>query len=155
MTRYRRSRALSREDAAYIAGLVDGEGTIALSRKHRHENRQVVVSISNTDADLLQFVRQIVGAGRVTRKRTSQIHHTPSATFTITNRQALDLLEQIAPWLRTYKAKRARMLLDDYLRLTPRNGRYTAALREQRAAFIEQFLLLNPRRQSAGSTAGT
>jgi hypothetical protein len=32
-------------DAAYIAGLIDGEGTITLSRKHRNENRQLAISI--------------------------------------------------------------------------------------------------------------
>lgn len=33
-------------DAAYIAGLIDGEGTVTLTRKHRNENRQLCVSIS-------------------------------------------------------------------------------------------------------------
>ena len=36
-------------DAAYIAGLIDGEGTITLTRLHRNQNRQLVVSISNTE----------------------------------------------------------------------------------------------------------
>jgi hypothetical protein len=32
---------LSKTDAAYIAGLIDGEGTVTLTRKHRNENRQI------------------------------------------------------------------------------------------------------------------
>jgi hypothetical protein len=47
MEPYRKVAALAREDAAYIAGLVDGEGTITLSRRHRHDARQLVVSIAN------------------------------------------------------------------------------------------------------------
>jgi hypothetical protein len=31
--------------AAYIAGLIDGEGTITLTRLHAGENRRLVVSI--------------------------------------------------------------------------------------------------------------
>jgi len=48
MTSYKKVLTISKIDAAYIAGLIDGEGTITLSRKHKNENRQLVVSISNT-----------------------------------------------------------------------------------------------------------
>jgi hypothetical protein len=30
-------------DLAYIAGLIDGEGTITLTRLHRSQNRQLVM----------------------------------------------------------------------------------------------------------------
>jgi hypothetical protein len=33
-------------EAAYLAGLIDGEGTIALSRRHASEHRQLVLSIT-------------------------------------------------------------------------------------------------------------
>jgi len=36
--RYRDTRRLLAVDAAYIAGLVDGEGTISLSRRHAETN---------------------------------------------------------------------------------------------------------------------
>lgn len=146
MASYRKVKNLSREEAAYIAGLVDGEGTLSPTRRHRDENRQFVISISNTEARLLNYVCRSVGAGRITRKRTSKSTHTPSGTYAIDNRQALDLLQQITPYLRTYKAKRAKLVLDNYLRLTPRNGKYTAAQKKARAAFVTKFLLLNPRR---------
>ncbi len=35
---------LQNTDAAYIAGMIDGEGTIALSKRHKNENRQLVIS---------------------------------------------------------------------------------------------------------------
>jgi len=152
MATYRKVRKLSPEDAAYIAGVIDGEGTLSLSRRHRGENRQLTVSISSTEPSLLKYVQNKVGAGRITRKRAYQDHHTPSATYAIDNRQALALLEQIAPYLRTYKTQRAKLILDHYLRLTPRNGKYTTALQQERAAFIERVLLLNPRRQGTPRT---
>jgi hypothetical protein len=135
---------LSSTDAAYIAGIVDGEGTISLTRRHRNENRQLEVSISNTDIALLQFVKERVGAGRVTNKRTYRINHTASATYSISNRQALCLLGQLYPYLRTYKAERARMVLTHYLELTPRNGFYTAEIASKRELFIKEFLRANP-----------
>jgi hypothetical protein len=88
---YKEVKSLDQTDAAYIAGLIDGEGTVTLSRRHRSENRQLVVSISNTDRPLLEFVLDTVGAGKITGKRTCQPHHTASYTYTISNRQALAL----------------------------------------------------------------
>ena len=51
-----------------FAGIIDGEGTVTLTRTHRGEYRRPVVSISSTELPLLLYVRQIVGAGRITNK---------------------------------------------------------------------------------------
>jgi len=104
---YRNTNQLNDVDAAYIAGLIDGEGTVTLTRKHRNENRQLAVTVSNTDSDLLEYLLDTVGAGKITGKRTARTHHTPSFTYALYNRQALSLLQQVTPFLRTYKAERA------------------------------------------------
>lgn len=148
MANYRKVKKLSREVAAYIAGLIDGEGTISLTRKHRGEHRQLTVSISRTEPPLLKYVLKVIGAGRITNKRIYQTNHTPSVTYAVSNRQALAVLEQVRPYLKTYKAKRAQLILRSYIRLTPRNGKYTHALLKERDIFIEKFLRLNPRRQT-------
>ena len=141
---YRTVSALSPTEAAHLAGLIDGEGTIGLTRRHREEERQLVVSISNTERALLEYVLKIVGAGRITKKRTYRDTHSRSFTFAIDNRQALALLEQVSPYLRTYKAARAQLVLDHYVKLTPRNGRYTDAIKEQRNSFENRFLAIKP-----------
>lgn len=148
MAKYRKVRKLSPEEAAYLAGLIDGEGTIALTRKHRGEYRQLMVSISSTEQPLLKYVKKVIGAGRITNKCTYQSNHTPSVTYAINNRQALDVLVQVSPYLKTYKAKRAELILRSYVRLTPRNGKYTQALLKERDIFIDKFLHLNPRRKT-------
>lgn len=125
MADYRQVRTLSREEAAYIAGIIDGEGTITLTHIHRNANRQLVVSISSTERELLNFILRTVGAGRITNKRIARAHHTPSAAYAVNNRQALSLLEQVTPFLRTYKARRAQFALANYVQVTPRNGKYT------------------------------
>lgn len=151
MPTYRQVRALAPEEAAYIAGVIDGEGTISLSRRHRADNRQLVISISSTEPELLEHIQLAVRAGRITRKRAVSTKHTPSVTYVIDNRQALSLLEQVAPYLRTYKAKLAEMVLRDYLRLTPRNGKYSETQRLEREMFIRNFLQLRPKAKKAES----
>ncbi len=132
-------KQLSDSEAAYLAGVIDGEGTITLTRMHRGQNRRAVVSVANTELALLLYVRSVVGAGRVTGKIRSRLHHSRSFAYAICGRQALTLLARVSPYLRTYKASRARLLLSDYVRLTPRNGRYTPQLRAQRQAFEARF----------------
>ncbi len=144
MAIYKTTSKLPVADAAYIAGLVDGEGTIALTRRHKNENRQLEISISNTEMELLDYLLETIGAGRITQKKTYSAKHTPSATYLISNRQALSLLEQISPYLRTYKQHRADLVLQDYLRLTPRNGKYSPESNQQRDRFIKKFLKIKP-----------
>jgi hypothetical protein len=135
-------KRLTPEQAAYLAGLVDGEGTITLTRVHRHENRRLVVSISNNDMSLLKVVKTNVGAGKITTKKARSERHARSFAYQISSRQALDLLRQISSYLITYKAKRAKMVLDDYLRLTPRNGRYTPEIAASRQEFEARILAI-------------
>ncbi|WP_206613547.1 LAGLIDADG family homing endonuclease [Parahaliea mediterranea] len=84
-------------DAAYVAGLIDGEGTITLIRKHRGESRQLSLSISSTEKPLLEFVLTAAGVGKITSKVRYRQHHRQSFTYAVYNRQALQLLTQVAP----------------------------------------------------------
>ena len=131
-------------DAAYLAGLIDADGTVTLTRKHRYENRHAAVSISNTDKNLLKFVAGTIGAGEITGKRIVRSNHCLSFVFSIYNRQALLLLECVYPFLHTYKARRAEIMLRDYLALTPRNGKYTDEMRLARRAFEDEVLAIKP-----------
>jgi hypothetical protein len=141
---YRATNDLDAPDAAYIAGLVDGEGTVTLSRLHRNENRRLVVCISNNDLGMLRQVQAIIGAGRITSKRVYSPRHAPSFNYQINGRQALELLRQIVGFLKSYKLKRAQLVLLHYLRLTPRNGRYTPATAAARRRFESDLLAISP-----------
>lgn len=130
---------LSRSEAAYIAGIIDGEGTVTLTRTHRGENRRPIVSISSTELTLLLYVRRVVGAGRITNKARARAHHSPSFAYCVSSRQALALLRQVSRYLHTYKSQRAQILLREYVRVTPRNGRYSEQQRADRQAFEARF----------------
>jgi len=145
MAFYKTTNKLTPPIAAYIAGLIDGEGTVTLCRKHKNENRQLAVSISSTEKYLLEYVLEVVGTGKITTKKTVKTHHSPSFTYAIYNRQALSLLTQISPYLRTYKKHRSQLILKDYLRLTPRNGKYSEDLRSAKQEFETQLLNILPK----------
>ena len=145
----RRSRELTGEAAACIAGLIDGEGTITLTRQHAHENRRLVVSIASTEIQLLEFVIEAFGVGKITRKRISSVRHTPSFCYAVTSQQALSLLRQVSPYLRSYRQARATLALARYATLTPRNGKYTADALTMRGQFEDELLSLRARRIAA------
>lgn len=155
----RRVNQLSISDAAYIAGIIDGEGTITLTRTHRGEHRRPLLSISSTEEPLLLYVRQAIGVGRITNKACARAHHTPSFTYVVSSRQALAVLSQVVQFLRTYKSARARLLLDEYVSVTPRNGRYRPEQRVARQRFEDRFFAISVRAPSikpkTSSPAGT
>jgi hypothetical protein len=147
-------RELTTAERAYLAGLIDGEGTITLARKYRGAHRHLLVSISSTERSVLVWVQKVVGAGRITTKRVYKPGHTPSYTYAISNAQALALLKQVVSHLRSYKRRRAELVLDRYRALTPRNGRYSPELLQQREQFINEFFAITsqgrPRQQCLG-----
>ncbi len=147
--------SISSVDAAYIAGIVDGEGTITLTRKHRNEHRQLALTISSTERCLLEFVQTTLGVGKITNKRSSKSNHAPSFTYSVHNRQALILLQYIAPYLRTYKRHRAELILANYLDLTPRNGQYTPIQLERKSAFEAEVMSIKANSHFHNDAPGT
>ena len=100
------------------------------------------------------YVRSVIGAGRITNKRRARVHHSPSFAYTLFSRQALSLLGRISSYLRTYKCERARLLLDEYLLVTPRNGRYTSHQRQARQEFEDRFFAISMRAKSTRDSPG-
>ena len=72
---YKKVNKLSPTEAAYLAGIIDGEGTITLSRRNRNKHRTLVVTVSNTEMSILQYIHSITGVGKLTNKRTTKAIH--------------------------------------------------------------------------------
>ena len=140
LNNYKKTNVISKADAAYLAGLIDGEGTITLVRKHRNEHRQLGVFISSTERHLLEFAKAVTGVGKITTKKTSKSNHSPGFAYAVYNRQALDLLNSLFPYLRSYKRDRAKLILKHYLEFTPRNGKYTEDLLVKKGKFEKAVL---------------
>ena len=58
------------------------------------------------------------------------------------NRQALALLKQVLPNLRSYKHRRAELILENYLVLTPRIGKYNIEMLAKKEQFENLVLSL-------------
>lgn len=107
---------LSDLDAAYIAGIVDGEGCVTLSKltdatmRDGHSYRPCVM-ISNTNRVLMQYLTAIVGVGRVNKRKPSSPNSKISYVWVCWSKQATSLLYQLLPFL-VLKKKQAELLLD-------------------------------------------
>jgi len=130
-------------DAAYIAAFIYGEGSVMLIRAHRNEFRRVHICISNCDRKLLDWVLEKTGVGKVYSKKIYNKKHSPTFFYKVTGRNALPLLKQILPYLRTYKKERAKMILNNFLKLTPRNGKYSKEMLVKKKKFTKEFMNLN------------
>ncbi|MFA9559543.1 LAGLIDADG family homing endonuclease [Evansella sp. AB-rgal1] len=131
-------------EASYLAGIIDGEGTITLTKMHQKENRRPIISNASTDKELLEYIHSLTGGVICNKKNYSPGIHRDSYTLTIKRKEdVFSLLQSIAPYLRVKNKKdRAIHLLEHYDRVTPRNGKYSLEMREQKIAFEKQFFSL-------------
>lgn len=138
------STAVTKTELAYIAGIIDGEGTITLMRHHSNQTPSPEISVANTSLRLLQHLKKTIGSGVIIRKKIYSKKHTPSYTWTLRSNAALELMKAVLPWL-LIKDKRAQLILKDYKRLTPRNGRYTKQQLKRKVALVNKVRKLNER----------
>ena len=111
---------------AYLAGLIDGEGTVTLTKERSYSKfRAPVVSMASTSIELIDIFIQHYGGTRCSKKKYKE-HHKDSYTWRLSNNKALILLNDILPYmLEPSKVYRAKLLLSKYSELTSRNGKYT------------------------------
>ena len=128
-------------EAAYIAGIIDGEGTITLTRLHQKEHRRPCITIASTDKELLDYVQTITKGTINNKKNYDSKRHKDSYTLNIKNKGCvLKLLNIITPYLRVDKKRnRALWILENYEMVTPRNGKYTEELMKKKIMFEEEF----------------
>ncbi len=56
-------------EKAYIAGIIDGEGSIMLEKVHRNQYPSPCVSIASTTLELLKWIKIVVGNGIIKQKK--------------------------------------------------------------------------------------
>lgn len=108
---------------AYLAGLVDADGTICLTKPRKHYNsHQLSVRVSNTDKGLISWLRNIFG-GTIAfhkRKKNSQ-KHADAFSWGLFGTKLDVLLEKIYPYLQRKKFQAVVAL--DFRRTLRRAGR--------------------------------
>ncbi|MFN3352502.1 MAG: hypothetical protein ACK4Z5_02745 [Brevundimonas sp.] len=127
--------ALTDTDAAYIAGMIDADGSITVSAQDGRV--KPLVCVFNSNVPLIDWLSVTIGAGCSYRyksgaKRPDQdgARWNPVHRYQITGRKAQSLLTQLLPHLRVKRAQ-AELVLS-----VPMRGRDfgRAATAEQRAA---------------------
>lgn len=94
----RRAAALSTAQAAYLAGLIDGEGSIMLNPRGAGAITSRV-AISNTHRGILDWVASTTGVGKVQTMRAEGISNRTSYAWVTNGDGALSLLEQVRPFM--------------------------------------------------------
>jgi hypothetical protein len=97
---------ITNEQAAYIAGIIDGEGCITIKKTKQKYHRigfrfEVNLTVVNTDFRLLDWLKNIIGKGRVSEKPLNfSICSNPSRTWfwVTTSQQARIILERCLPY---------------------------------------------------------
>ena len=56
-------------EKAYIAGIIDGEGSIMLTRLHKNQYHSPCVSIASTDSELLQWVKVTIDLVKLLQRK--------------------------------------------------------------------------------------
>ena len=126
---------------AYTAGLIDGEGSVLLSRSGKTQTyRYPCVSVTSTTLALCEFLKANYG-GYICTKKTYAKHHKPAWHWTTMSNSALEMLELVRPYmLEPSKVHRIDLLLTKYKALTVANGHYTSEQHSAKLAFEEEFL---------------
>lgn len=115
--RYRRgalSKDLAVPDAAYIAGFVDGEGSIILHG--RMNSIAVRLSIANTNRAILEWISEVTGLGCISMHRSETATHKTAWEWLTNGDGAASIISQLRPHLHI-KAAQADLALETMARL--------------------------------------
>jgi len=90
-------------DRAYIAGLVDADGCIQISKRcpGKRTNYALEVTVSNTDTRIINYLKNTVGGG--VKEDIRRHRKLVCFGWVITSSAAMELLEQIKPYLQSKK----------------------------------------------------
>lgn len=112
-------KPLSPEQAAYIAGIIDGEGYVTVIKVYDHHGTVGVlgyrpyIGVSNTNRDLLLWLQDVTGFGSI-KISTRGKHEKNSRTawkWGIWSLQAKQVLEAALPYL-IIKKRQAELVLE-------------------------------------------
>lgn len=129
-----RLKMLSSADAAYLAGIIDGEGCIGVSRTSYNRGLQLELAIGNTDVRLMDWLLDKVGIGWKYVYQPKMPRAKLSYRWAVSGGAAAMLLVQVLPYL-VIKRDQA-LLAMEFQSLCPGRGRNTTIEARQRQTAI-------------------
>lgn len=129
---------MTETEKAYIAGIIDGEGSIMLQKIHKNEHHSPCISITSTTLELLEWIKIVIGKG--TKNYNMEVHK-DCYSYVLRRNNAISLLNDIYPYLIIRsKKKRAELIINTYKSITPRNGYYTKEILIAKENFYNEFI---------------
>jgi len=87
-------------EKTYIAGIIDGEGSIMLIKFHKNQFPSPCVSISSTSIELLEWIKNTTNLGTIkSKKNYNPQKHLDSYIYIVKYNYAIALIEDIYPYL--------------------------------------------------------
>ncbi len=130
-------------ETAYLAGIVDGEGTVTLVRHHKNEMPAPCVSVANNNLELLKWIQDRLG-GTIVSKKKRKAWHSDSYAWTLRSNKALRFLKEIERHL-IVKRPQAELILKKYKSVTHRAGKYTSDMLRKKMKLVAAIRRLNQR----------
>lgn len=130
-------------NSAYLAGLIDGEGTIGLEKNYKSSDPEVFfrpyLTVPSTTLEIVEWLRDQY-SGCVVRKKTYRDHHLPSFVWKVDFGNCRTALTDARPFLLVpTKVHRANMIVDRYPLVVRRNGQYNDEQQDALRQFREEF----------------
>jgi hypothetical protein len=128
---------LSKEELSYIAGIIDGEGSISI---HYSKNTlQPYLAIANTNQELILWLKQKIGGSYYAKKRYKPQHRV-CYILVVKGLRLRMLFEKLLPYL-IVKKQHAKIVIEFCLRQEKRG--YGSKMPNNEAETIAQIRLLN------------
>ena len=140
--RYRRGKRckeLSITDAAYIAGFLDGEGSIMILPRARSIN--VRVTVTNCVRSILDWLVNVTEVGAVGAKPSKNNNARQSYHYVCNAEAALTLLQQVRPYLRV-KTEQADLAITAHAQLSDPTLKADLSWQKE---YVEKMKTLNKR----------
>lgn len=142
---------LTADEVAYIAGFVDGEGSICIRRRTRQI--QLMLTVVNTHEGVIRWLCDRTGMGQVRQREVRNEKWRQVWEWCVTSRQAAQVIYAVLPALRV-KVQQALLALH-FMETTRRagGGSASAAYHDRRHAMAEDLAALNAGRISVSKFA--
>ena len=134
---------LTEVEKAYLAGIIDGEGSIGLWRHHKNETATPNVSVANNSLKLLQWIKQRAG-GTIVSKKKRKAHHNDLYAWSVRQDRAIRLLNDVKEFL-IIKRKQAELITSEYKSVTHPAGKYTSQMLKKKQRLVDKIKKLNQR----------
>lgn len=142
-------KPLSEVDKAYLAGIMDGEGSISISRKTDPTMKsgfsfRPCIEISNTDKPLMDWIASTTGLGAIRLYVDHNPKHRPAYKWSLWSNQANQFLNAIRPYLIT-KRERADIVIEFIKAHSGGKAYLTTEQIASQTAIYDQMKALNKR----------